>query len=303
MPPLGWHARALCVADATLIFDPSMPKPERALLTSSPRTVPRPPRLAGAARDWPWLKGLKLTTELVRAVPMVWLRFPRLRQAEKLDEIQRWAKRVLRILNVEVHCAGSQAASRAGLIVANHLSWLDILVIQSLMPGVFVAKGEVRRWPLIGAMAQACQTIFVNRSSPRSAIAMVEATVAALAQGYSVVAFPEGTSSRGARVGPLHANIFEAAIRAATHVQPLVLRYVDARTGLACEAVPFVGDMSLTSSLRKVMATGAISAQVHIGPCIASTRHNRKSLARQSHHSMQEQLAGQLSGRDGFQLP
>lgn len=272
-----------------------MPKPEPSLLRPNPCTLPRPPRPAHA---WPWLKGLRLSMEFVRAVPILWLRFPGLARQDKLDEIQRWAQRVLRILEVEVHCSGSPPARRAGLIVANHLSWLDILVIQSLRPGVFVAKGEVRRWPLIGAMAQACQTIFVDRSSPRSAVAMVEATAAALAQGYPVVAFPEGTSSRGLAVGPLHANIFEAAIRAACPVQPLALRYVDARTGLACEAVPFVGDMSLGSSLCRVLASGAIRAHVHGGAGIASARHNRKSLARHTHQSMAEQLAGQLAGSD-----
>lgn len=274
-----------------------MPNHQRSLLTPSPLAAPWQGPAPGEAGKRPWLKGLKLSAELVRALPILWLRFPRLHPEQQLAEIQRWAQRVLRILNVEVQCAGAPPARRAGLIVANHLSWLDILVIQSLLPGVFVAKVEVRRWPLIGAMASAARTIFVKRSSARSASAMIDAAVAALAQGYPVIAFAEGTSSLGLRVGPLHANIFEAAIRAGTPVQPLVLRYTDARTGLPCDAVPYVGDMTLAASLRRVMATGAIRAHVHVGPGLASAQHSRKSLARQTQHSMQEQLASQLQGR------
>ena len=170
------------------------------------------------------------------------------------------------------------------------MSWLDILVIQSLTPGIFVAKDEVRRWPLVGSVAQACATIFVQRASARSARAMVDAGVAAFTQGYCVIGFPEGTSSDGCDVGAFHSNIFECAIKAQSPVQPLSVRYLNAQTGLPSEAPVFVGDTSLATSLQRVMASRSIQAQLHFGACIPAHGQSRKTLAAQAHQHVRRQL-------------
>jgi 1-acyl-sn-glycerol-3-phosphate acyltransferase len=197
---------------------------------------------------------------------------------------------------VVVLFVGVRPPPGASLVVANHVSWLDILVLQSQLPGVFVAKAEVRHWPLIGSMAQVCSTIFVERSSRQSARSMVDDTLKALGQGYSVVAFPEGTSSDGTDLGVFHANIFEAAIRARTPVQPVTLSYFNSRTGLPDDTVLFIGDTTLASSLRKIMASSSIRSHVHLGECIESIGHSRKSLASQAHQRIRRQLAQQGQG-------
>jgi 1-acyl-sn-glycerol-3-phosphate acyltransferase len=248
------------------------------------------------ASRFPIVRLLRLAAEFFRAGMVLWLKFPRLRRDQRLHEIQRWATRVLLILDIEVQYSGPLNMSSAMLVVANHLSWLDVLVIQSLTPGVFVAKAEVKHWPLIGWMARACGTIFVERASPRSARAMVGDTMNALDQGYSVIAFPEGTSSDGSDVGVFHANIFEGAIKARTDVQPLSLRYVHAATGLPQEAALFLGDMTLVTSLRRVMASSAITTQVHFGACIGSQGQTRKSLASQAQQSIRRQLTDRRHG-------
>ena len=245
---------------------------------------------------FPLVKLLRFMAELLRGSLVLWLHFPQLHRDDKLQQIQHWARRVLLILDIEVQCDGLPPTACAGLVVANHLSWLDILVIQSLMPGVFVAKAEVQRWPLVGSMAQACETIFVERSSPRSARAMVEGTMKAFEQGYSVVAFPEGTSSDGSDLAVFHSNIFESAIKAQTHVQPVTLRYVHGPTGLPTDAALFIGDMTLMSSLRQVMARATIRTHVHIGERIYSQGQTRKSLAHQAHQSIRGQLARHRHG-------
>lgn len=242
------------------------------------------------------VKLLQLTFEFFRATLVLWLLFPRLERDDKLRQIQRWAKNVLLILEVQVQCDGPPPATRAGLMVANHLSWLDILVLQSLWPGVFVAKAEVRRWPLLGWMARACATIFVERSSRQSARRMIESALAALQQGYSVIAFPEGTSSDGSDLAHFHANIFESAIKAHSHVQPVTLRYQDAATGRSSDAALFTGDMTLVASLRKVMAQSGIKARVQFGERIPARGQNRKSLALQAHRIIRARLTGQRPG-------
>lgn len=248
------------------------------------------------AGGFPLVKLLRLTLEFFRATLVLWLFFPRLERDDKLRQIQRWAKNVLLILEVRVQCDGPLPASCAGLMVANHLSWLDILVLQSLLPGVFVAKAEVRRWPLVGWMARACATIFVERSSRQSARRMIESALAALQQGYSVIAFPEGTSSDGSDLAHFHANIFESAIKARAHVQPVTLRYLDSATGRPSDAALFTGDMTLVSSLRKVMARSGIKTRVQFGDCIPAHGQNRKSLAMQAHRIIRAQLTSQRPG-------
>jgi 1-acyl-sn-glycerol-3-phosphate acyltransferase len=248
----------------------------------------------------PIVKLIRLLAEFVRAGLVLWLLFPKLQRVDKLKQIQRWAKNVLLILNVEVHCDESAPNTGGGLLVANHISWLDILVIQSLAPGVFVAKSEVRRWPLIGSMAHACNTIFVERSSHKSARAMIDDSISALGQGYSVIAFPEGTSSDGSDLGIFHANIFEGAIKARTYVHPVTLRYVNSDSDLPNDAAPFIGDMTLVSSLRKVMATSTLRARVHIGESIQSAGHTRKTLANLAHHSIRRELTRERQGLTTF---
>lgn len=252
--------------------------------------TPAPPQTVGIDRALAFVKLARLMAALVRAGWILSMRFPRMGRDDRLAQRQRWAQSVLAILDVDVRCTGSTTAPSAALVVANHLSWLDILVIQSVTPGVFVAKAEVRRWPLIGAVAQACATIFVQRSSTRSARAMVQRCVATFAQGYSVVGFPEGTSTNGSHVGPFHSNLFEAAVQAGVQVQPLTLRYLDAQTRLPSDAPVFIGDTTLVRSLRKVLAAPSISAHVHVGTIIPTLGHTRRSLAALAHQSVRESL-------------
>lgn len=256
-----------------------------------PRLPPVGPRQSvGSERKSQLLKLLQLAVEFIRAAWVIRRQFPRLARAERLREIQQWAAKLVRILQVEVDCKQPVPVDGAVLCVSNHLSWLDILVLQSLMPGVFVAKAQVRRWPVIGFMARACATIFVQRSSARSTHAMVDSAAAALQQGYTVLAFPEGTSSDGADLAPFHANIFEGAVRAQTRVQPVTLRYVNAQTGAPSEAALFTGDMTLLTSLRNVIRTSNIRVHVHMGASLPVEGQTRKSLCHQAHQAIRGQL-------------
>ena len=240
-------------------------------------------------------KPLRIAVHFGRAALLVALRFPAWNKAQRLAAIQRWAQQLLATLEIEVKSNRLAPCGFAGLVVCNHLSWLDILVLQSLIPGTFVAKQEVRRWPLVGYLAQACATVFVDRASARSAHAMVEDTAAAIAQGYAVVVFPEGTSSNGSALGNFHPNIFESAIRARCEVQLLTLQYRDQATGAAAAAAHFTGDMTLLSSLQRVMASSTIQACVHLGDSVVALGHTRKSLALHAHGKIHAQLQSAFS--------
>lgn len=126
---------------------------------------------------------------------------------------------------------------------------------------------------------------------------MVDGMLEAIEQGYSVFAFPEGTSSDGSDVGQFHANVFEAAIQAQVHVQPVTLRYVHAHSNLSCDTALFTGDTTLVASVRKVLASSSIQATVRFGRFILPQGHTRKSLAGQAHQSIHRQL---LLNRQGL---
>ena len=239
------------------------------------------------------IKYLRLIAAFAKAFAILWFQFPRASREQKLAHIQAWSTHVLEAIGVRLNVMPSSAqigANNIQLWVANHVSWLDVLVIQALQPCVFVAKSEVRHWPLVGHMAQACGVVFVDRSSSSSARKMVDDVASALHHGYCVAGFPEGTSSEGHDVSLFHANLFEAAIDRGVEVVPLALRYTDARTGLLCMQAAFVGDLGFMQSLHQVMGTSHLAVDVQIGKTLSPHGHSRRTLAHLSHRSVLSQL-------------
>ena len=240
------------------------------------------------------IKYLRLLAALFHAFVILWFKFPHASREQKLAHIQAWSTHVLDVIGVRLNIAPSSTfiwPNKTQLLVANHVSWLDVLVIQALHPCVFVAKSEVRHWPMLGSMAQACGVVFVDRSSSSSARKMVDDVASALHHGYCVAGFPEGTSSEGHGVSLFHANLFEAAIHHDVDVLPLALRYTDARTGSLCLSAAFVGETSLLTSLNQVMTTHHLTVSVQIGKTLSPQGHSRRTLAHLSHRSVVLQLA------------
>jgi 1-acyl-sn-glycerol-3-phosphate acyltransferase len=240
------------------------------------------------------VKYLKLAWAFICAFWILWVKFPNLSSTQKLSAIQQWCIQTLEVLNVRLEkppqCATFFPLNQAQLLVANHVSWVDALIIQAIQPSIFVAKAEVKRWPVVGAIATACGVIYVKRSSPSSARRMVDDAALALRNGFHVACFPEGTSSEGLEVKALHANMFETAIRQDIHVRPLCIRYTNATTGKHCTEAAFVGDLGFLESLHKVMSCHGIRAYVDIGQTLSPQGHSRKSLAQLAHHNLSTQL-------------
>ena len=240
------------------------------------------------------IKYLRLLAAFANAFAILWFKFPRASREQKLSYIQAWSTHVLEVVGVTLKIAPSSVfiqPNKTQLLVANHVSWLDVLVIQALHPCVFVAKSEVRHWPLVGSMAQACDVVFVDRSSSNSARKMVDDVASALHHGYCVAGFPEGTSSEGHDVSLFHANLFEAAIHRDVEVLPLALRYTDSRTGSLSLKAAFVGDIGFMGSLHQVMDTPHLSVDVQVGKALSPQGHSRRTLAHLSHRSVVNQLA------------
>jgi 1-acyl-sn-glycerol-3-phosphate acyltransferase len=190
----------------------------------------------------------------------------------------------LRRLRIAVQCQGSFPGR--GLLVSNHLSYLDILVYSSLSPCVFVSKREVRSWPIFGQMAVMAGTVFIDRSRSADARRVNSAMQNALASGCVVVLFPEGTSSDGSTVLPFRPALFEGAIGAGESVTPAHLHY-DVSDGRPETDVCYWGSMSFLPHLLRLLSLRGVRA----GVCFAlvpAKFTDRKTAAQQTYEMVQE---------------
>ena len=217
--------------------------------------------------------------------------FPWLDRDQRLAHIGRWSAQLLRIFRVSVELTPGSPAPTDGLWVANHVSWMDVFVIDALYPSRFVAKSEVRRWPLIGALSARAGTVFVARGQRRALRDTVTALAAALAAGERVVVFPEGTSAAQGALLPFRANLFEAAVMARTVVQPVALRYLDP-SGHLHKSVEYIGDMSFLESMASMLSGAPIRAVVVLAPALPSGGAERRDLAQRAHAAVNDMLAG-----------
>jgi 1-acyl-sn-glycerol-3-phosphate acyltransferase len=232
----------------------------------------------------------RVLAHLLRGLCICALLFPWLGPDRRLARIRHWSAQLLGIFGVRAELA-STAGAQDGLWVANHVSWIDIFVINALFPSRFVAKSEVRRWPLVGVLCAWAGTIFIQRANPRDLRQTMAVMVAALRDGERVVVFPEGTSSAQGSLLPFRANLFEAAVEAGVPVQPVSIRYLDAE-GRFHGAVEYIGSMSLIESMVAMLAGGPIHARLAILPALGADAADRRTLAQRAHRLVADQLAG-----------
>ena len=155
------------------------------------------------------------------------LLFPRLSKPQRERRIQKWARTMLKRLGVELKVVGAPARVGPMLLVANHISWVDIVALHAVCHCRFVAKADVERWPLLGTLATGGGTLYVKRESRRDAMRVVHRMAQALKDGDILAVFPEGTTGDGSSVLPFHSGLIQAAISADAPVQPVALQIVD----------------------------------------------------------------------------
>ncbi|NNG15064.1 MAG: 1-acyl-sn-glycerol-3-phosphate acyltransferase, partial [Gemmatimonadales bacterium] len=149
----------------------------------------------------------------------------RVRQRWRLSSFRRWAGGSCRLLGMRRTIEGTPPLDAPFILVSNHLSYVDIILLASVVPGVFVAKREVRAWPMWGLFASAMRTIYVDRERRRDALRVASVIDSALGQGEGVILFPEGTSTDGSRVQPLKPALLAVAANSAHPVHYARLSY------------------------------------------------------------------------------
>jgi len=218
----------------------------------------------------------RVILHLVAGLSACALVFPLVQGALRERIVRRWSRELLAICGVTVVQTPGAPALEHAMIVANHVSWLDIFVINALHPCRFVAKAEIRAWPVLGWLALKGGTIFIARGNRRELRHIFKGMVAALQAGERVALFPEGTTAAPGHVLPFHANLFEAAVDAAVMVQPYALRYLDCGGALHDE-VDFSGELSFAQSMVKVLSGPPVRAELTcLAPINAAGAHRRE---------------------------
>ncbi|MEU2426806.1 lysophospholipid acyltransferase family protein [Streptomyces sp. NPDC007851] len=203
--------------------------------------------------------------------------------------VRGFCRLLVRAAGVRVRITGNAPESGGVLLVANHISWLDIPLLASVRPARMLAKQEIRAWPVAGALVAGAGVLFIDRDRLRALPDTVARITGALREGAAVVAFPEGSTWCGRAQGRFHRAVFQAALDAGAPVQPVRLRYRQAAGG-ASTVPAYVGQDTLLASLWRVVSTRGLVAEVDIRPLIPAGGHpDRRALARAAQPVTHEQ--------------
>ncbi len=209
-----------------------------------------------------------------------------------------WSMRLLRILNIELVVHGKRA-SGATVTAANHVSWLDIPVISTGDQCQFIAKSEIRHWPVAGSLAKAAGTFYLRRGKG-GAKPLVEALVPHLTAGGSVVLFPEGTTTDGRAVLSFHPRLFSAAIDANAQIQPLTLRYGPGRHGRL--VAPFIGDDDLVRHILRLLREPALRVDMIYGTPFSVEGLDRAAIALRAEQAVRQTLGSATPAPTAFEI-
>lgn len=218
-------------------------------------------------------------------------RYPLMDKANQRKYIQSWSRELFRILGIRVDLINEHMLTSHALIVSNHLSWLDIFLINTAQPSRFIAKDSIRSWPLVGWLATKAGTVYLKRNNARDLRKTFQVLVTHLHDGEHFVFFPEGTSGGSQnRLLAFHSNLFEAAIEAEAPVQPCVLHYVDENNQFH-DAIDSEIKLPLMENVMRVLRSDTICAELHVLPAIASGGMQRRKLAQDAYDVIQTTLA------------
>lgn len=209
---------------------------------------------------------------------LIYGHFPRWSSARRSQYVESWAHSLIQKLAIELVVKGEPPRAGPVLLVANHISWLDILAMHAAKHCRFVSKADVKNWPVIGTLAEASGTLFIERTRKRDALRMVDEMIQALRNGDILAVFPEGTTGNGIDLLPFHANLLQAAVLAEVPVQPVAMKFLEVHSGEISYAPSFVGDETLWVSIWRTLKTTGIVAVVNYGEIQSTSDRDRRGI-------------------------
>ena len=252
-----------------------------------------PPRRSPLVALW---RLLRASIHVLLGLWTIRREFDRLTPEQCALRVREWSREMLDIMGVTLVVRGTPPAHGPLLLAANHISWLDILVMDAAHPARFVSKADVKHWPVLGALITGAGTLYIERTSRRDAMRVVHQMAAALSAGDTLAVFPEGTTGDGRELLPFHANLIQAAISAHAPVLPVALQYLDGASGTVSDAPLFLGETTLLQSVWRSLRADGMQACVHFGePQMADGRDRRAWAA-----DLQQAVAAMLAADDAL---
>lgn len=216
--------------------------------------------------------------------------YPRWSRQQQRATLQTWSGQLLDLLHITRHGTPPDDIGTQGmLVVANHVSWLDIFVLNSVLPMRFIAKNEVRDWFLIGWLCRRTDTLFVKRATRQHLIEINQTVADALAHQEKIGLFPEGTTTEGYQVGEFYPALFQGAVDAAAPVLPVCVYYHDPR-GKHSQLAAYAGETSLLSSIWQILRCHDLHVSLTFSPVLTSVDSNRRTLAHATHRTISQHL-------------
>ncbi|UJP05861.1 MAG: 1-acyl-sn-glycerol-3-phosphate acyltransferase [Nitrosomonas sp.] len=205
--------------------------------------------------------------------------------------MQKWASGLLSVLAIKLKCHGEPPGhniSRA-LLAVNHVSWLDVCILMAICPTRFVAKAEIRQWPILGLLSRNVGTLFIERTKRSDTLRINQQISSTLIQGERVAVFPEGTTTDGMQICHFHASLLQSAVAANALLFPVAVSYKKP-SGENCPEAAYV-DPSLIASLKKILSQPCIDAELTFTPSLSCGSKNRRELARFAEQAIANTLA------------
>ena len=196
-----------------------------------------------------------------------------------------WLRLFVHMYSMKLYVEGKP---EPGLLVANHISWLDIHVVLANIASRFVSKESISRWPVLGLLPKWSGTFFLQRGSAAAVSRLNTEIVEALRQGDTVAVFPEGTTHDGTRVHRFYSAILQAGLDAGTKVQALAIRYE--RAGKRDTVMPFIDNEPFVSNVLRILKSSGTHVHLYFCPAFIPDETNRKELAEHLRAQIQEQF-------------
>jgi 1-acyl-sn-glycerol-3-phosphate acyltransferase len=256
------------------------------------RTLPTP----ALRRLW---RVPRMIAHLFHGLATIGFVFPSLDAHARRARIRSWSRRLLHLMGIDIRIHGALAHPNV-LVVANHVSWLDIFALHAVGPVRFIAKSEIARWPLLGRLVRGVGTLFVERTRRHDTHRVNREIAQALADGDIVAVFPEGTVTDGTHLLPFKGSLLQPIVDAAGHVQPVALRY---RTpdGQVSREPAYTGDTTFLESFWRICGARALVVELQALAPLAAQGTHRRELARQAEVAIRAALglpaAGSAPGR------
>lgn len=237
-----------------------------------------------------FFRTIRLVFHALAAVFYCGVIYPFISQADKDRYVRRWSNKLMAIAGVKMQVNHPERLAARSLIVANHISWLDIFLIYAHFNGHFIAKSTMASWPVMGYLGRKVGTLYLDRSSGRNLKQILGKLVGNLNAEERCIFFPEGTTAKQGDMLPFHPNLFEGAIQVNLPIQPFSIRYL-MPDGTYADAVDFTGDMSMQESIKQIFSTDGITAELTVLPIINSEGKNRRELAQETRTAIATAIA------------